>query len=308
MIRVKQQSGFTIVELLIVIVVIAILAVISIVAYNGIQAKANSSTAQAALSQANKKLGEYLVLNNSYPTDLASFKTSLGGGASATDYQYSVNNGVSPATYCVTATSGTVSYKSDSVATQPTAGACAGHGSGGVPPITNLVVNPSLETSGNGWIVSNGANITGARVQVSGKWLYQGTRLTAVAVALRASANLPSTVVSGNTYTGSAIITSSVTQSLRIDVRQQVSNATIYSDTYTVTAGVPQRLTTTGIVNDTSVFVALYSASGTIGDVITMDEAMLTSGSTIYSYFDGNSPNWAWSGTVNESPSYGPGS
>jgi prepilin-type N-terminal cleavage/methylation domain-containing protein len=39
----KQQSGFTIVELLIVIVVIAILAAISIVAYNGIQERANSN-------------------------------------------------------------------------------------------------------------------------------------------------------------------------------------------------------------------------------------------------------------------------
>ena len=39
----KQQSGFTIVELLIVIVVIAILAAISIVAYNGIQDRAKMS-------------------------------------------------------------------------------------------------------------------------------------------------------------------------------------------------------------------------------------------------------------------------
>jgi general secretion pathway protein G len=39
----KQQSGFTIVELLIVIVVIGILAAITIVAYNGVQNRAKTA-------------------------------------------------------------------------------------------------------------------------------------------------------------------------------------------------------------------------------------------------------------------------
>ena len=39
----KKQTGFTIVELLIVIVVIGILAAITIVAYNGVRARANQS-------------------------------------------------------------------------------------------------------------------------------------------------------------------------------------------------------------------------------------------------------------------------
>lgn len=40
----RNMSGFTIVELLIVIVVVAILAAISIVAYNGIQVRSKYSS------------------------------------------------------------------------------------------------------------------------------------------------------------------------------------------------------------------------------------------------------------------------
>ena len=63
----KTRSGFTIVELLIVIVVIAILAAISIVAYNGIQSRARNiqqlSTAKTYLTV----FASYVAQNNSYP-------------------------------------------------------------------------------------------------------------------------------------------------------------------------------------------------------------------------------------------------
>lgn len=45
----KQQKGFTIVELLIVIVVIAILAAITVVAYNGIQGRTKIASVNADL-------------------------------------------------------------------------------------------------------------------------------------------------------------------------------------------------------------------------------------------------------------------
>ena len=63
----NRRSGFTIVELLIVIVVIAILAAISIVAYNGIQTRSeNSKTIQAVASWA-KALRMYKIDNGGYP-------------------------------------------------------------------------------------------------------------------------------------------------------------------------------------------------------------------------------------------------
>lgn len=52
----KLQSGFTIVELLIVIVVIAILAAISIVAYNGIQNRSKVTRANSDLATLRKTI------------------------------------------------------------------------------------------------------------------------------------------------------------------------------------------------------------------------------------------------------------
>jgi len=52
----KTKSGFTIVELLIVIVVIAILAAISIVAYNGIQDRSRQAKIKSDLSILNRAI------------------------------------------------------------------------------------------------------------------------------------------------------------------------------------------------------------------------------------------------------------
>ncbi|HEY1085663.1 MAG TPA: type II secretion system protein [Candidatus Saccharimonadales bacterium] len=64
----KTISGFTIVELLIVIVVIAILAAMSIVAYNGIQNRANDTAVQNDLRNLGQKVKEYMVDNTEPPT------------------------------------------------------------------------------------------------------------------------------------------------------------------------------------------------------------------------------------------------
>jgi general secretion pathway protein G len=81
----KTMSGFTIVELLVVIVVIAILAAITIVAYNGIQTRAENTKTISAASQWAKALQMYKIDNGSYPTmnsclGSSTTYTSSGGG------------------------------------------------------------------------------------------------------------------------------------------------------------------------------------------------------------------------------------
>lgn len=63
----KRQSGFTIVELLIVIVVIGILAAITIVAFNGVQNRGKASAAQSAAVALDKKAESYNAVNGQYP-------------------------------------------------------------------------------------------------------------------------------------------------------------------------------------------------------------------------------------------------
>ena len=67
----KTESGFTIVELLIVIVVIGILAAITIVAFNGIQNRANATSAQSNATAVLKKVEGYNSIKGSYAVTAA---------------------------------------------------------------------------------------------------------------------------------------------------------------------------------------------------------------------------------------------
>lgn len=82
----KTTSGFTIVELLIVIVVIAILAAITIVAYNGIQARASDSRILAGVNQVEKALKLWSADNGSAIKGGLN-STVASGGSACTDGQ-----------------------------------------------------------------------------------------------------------------------------------------------------------------------------------------------------------------------------
>jgi len=75
----KRASGFTIVELLIVIVVIAILAAITIVAYNGIQQRASYSRMRSDMASLNKAIQLYYADRGSYPVTPTTAGTYCSG-------------------------------------------------------------------------------------------------------------------------------------------------------------------------------------------------------------------------------------
>lgn len=86
----QNYSGFTIVELLIVIVIIAILATISIVAYNGIQDRANDAAIQSDLKNMGQKFLAFQATDGRLPntsTDYNSMGLKVSRKAYGNGYQ-----------------------------------------------------------------------------------------------------------------------------------------------------------------------------------------------------------------------------
>lgn len=127
----KRNSGFTIVELLIVIVVIGILALLVITTYSGIQAKARNSKRSSDVATIQTQLEAYFQNSGHYPslTDmndtswLATNMKSLDTGAlidpSNASQSTTLANSASPSKqygYVVTASDGSTSCEADDTA------------------------------------------------------------------------------------------------------------------------------------------------------------------------------------------------
>jgi len=91
----RKQTGFTIVELLIVVVVIAILAAITIVSYTGIQNRAADAAVQSDLNALIKKAGIYQADNSRYFTstgEIAGFVATKTAYATAPTTTYNISS------------------------------------------------------------------------------------------------------------------------------------------------------------------------------------------------------------------------
>lgn len=140
-----RSAGFTIVELLIVIVIIGILAAITIVAYNGIQERAKNTTLISDLTTSAKQLRLDQATNSIFPATVAEANNNKGLKASpGTSYTYTVNNAITPQTFCLSATNGSQVY-SISQDGAPTGGGCTNLALGAVSP--SATVTDGITTS-----------------------------------------------------------------------------------------------------------------------------------------------------------------
>jgi len=308
-----QRSGFTIVELLIVIVVIGILAAITIVAYNGIQDRARASSVSSALSQAAKKLAVYQVDNpDQYPADKAALSAIGVQDSSSVTYQYTRTSSAMPNAYCLTATTGTTSYKISSGTTNPTAGACAGHGVGGVAPITNLVTNPSFEVgTGGGYYAYNSAPIA-----VVSSGCYIGIQCASVDTSASSNRGIIYQTAAagtvGSTYVYSMYAKGTPGQVVVISARPTDATGAYIGEgaggqSYTLTSSW-QRLQTQPVVLPTNATRPGFQIRANLADPtpFVVDAAMITETATVQAYADGTSANWVWNGTAHSSTSTGP--
>jgi prepilin-type N-terminal cleavage/methylation domain-containing protein len=293
--KINRQSGFTVVELLIVIVIIGILAAITIVAYNGIQERARASSVSSALSQAVKKIAVWQVDNPS--TSPSTLATAGITDSNEVSYQYTAGTG---GTYCITATTGPTSYKITE-SSQPSAGGCSGHGQGGVAAITNLETNPGSETTPFG----NAGGGTGTRT-LSASQKMHGTYSTQYVWGSGASGVGNSTVtVSPSTTYRVSLYVYSLSGAVPGFAVAASDYATNVQSLGAATAGQWRRLSisyTTTASQTTLRYWTTVSAASTFY----VDSVLIAQGTSDYGYADGSFANWVWNGAANSSSSTGP--
>lgn len=300
-----KSSGFTIVELLIVIVVISILAAVSFVAYRGIQERAREASLTAHLRGAAQSIESYAAQHDKLPVDLSETTISKSNDV---DLEYSAR---ADGTFCLTGTIKNLSMKIDRGST-PTKGACPGHSMNGVAAITNFVPNPSFEIYRTGWGWQDGGGYSGS---ISTAQKHSGNSSFAITAP---SANVQDRYIeayvsagASGTYTisGYVYLTSNGATSADRDMLLHVgtgsgSNSGSNPKYDRTKLNQWQRVSRT-ITFNTPTSSARIRFYAPLGGTTYIDSIMLTPGNTVPAYRDGDSPNWIWTSAAHNSPSRG---
>lgn len=310
--RHKFTRGFTMAEMLVVIAIIGILAAITVAAFTNLRYRANVSASAAAVESANKQLEVYKIANRFYPGTLSDASVQ---NSNNTSYQYTVDG--QQLNYCLTATTNKVSmYGSNSTPT-PARGGCPGHSVDGVAPITNYVMNPSLEAGAlltNGW---SSAPTTGYSYSVSTSKAYKGTNSALASVSTTTVADsyllLNVTVPNAGTYYASAYVyltngsngMSGGTCASGNKDGYWYNGSTWTSVCYargTLNAWQKINTTLTAAAANTTFQLRFYPPVAS-GATMYVDAVMVSNGSS--NYADGSTSGWIWNGTANASTSSG---
>lgn len=163
-------TGFTIVELLIVIVVIAILATIVSVAYNGIRERSTRSMLQSDLASAAKVLKLDYVRSDAYPTALNTANNSKGlTFSTGTEVSYSADNTAGSQGFCLSLTRGAVSYFITQDST-PAVGTCTSE-----PPVVTYEGTVLADTPSAYWRFKETSGTTVADASGNGRTLTRSS-------------------------------------------------------------------------------------------------------------------------------------
>lgn len=117
------RSGFTIVELLVVIVIIAILATIIYVVFSGVKMRATKSSIESGINMTVLRIETDKATRGTYTTSLDDLTNSQSPNATDMQYQYTSDG----TTYCLSASLDGLSMHSSSSDTSFADGVCAGH-------------------------------------------------------------------------------------------------------------------------------------------------------------------------------------
>ncbi|MBL8159044.1 prepilin-type N-terminal cleavage/methylation domain-containing protein [Candidatus Saccharibacteria bacterium] len=297
-----HRSGFTIVELLIVIVVIGILAVLAIGAFSRAQDQARAASVQSDLKASAKQLEKTNTETGAYPATAAGLPASPN-----TTYQYAYDSAAN--TYCLTGENGNQMFTISSSERAPKQGGCFGHNAGGPTVITNLATRPSFEVAG-------GVNAYNATYGFPSGGAYAGTSFVRATRTNTTGQGGPwwdaAFVQPGRTYRLTLHARSNVTSPRDVSIEWMSGSFSIISVS-PVQASVPMTSNWTRISGTATapaganwMRVTVYTnGPGTTSDYVDVDGVIITEGTNTYNYADGSTAGWTWGGTAHASTSSG---